>query len=208
MIDDGEIILESSIIITYIDEVCDGPGLQPETPLGRARMAAWLKRADDILSPGLGMLTYTVSMRPELLKKSPEDLSAYLNSLPNPTVRARRKKILDEGLKSDQFKPSLFILDKLLADMESTLQNQSFLASDIYTLADAAIAPFIERLDELTFNEMWDDTRPCVADWWDRLRARDSYDKVLLRTPNPEKPQHQKYGAEAWPELKAILAAG
>ena len=99
-------------------------------------------------------------MRPVLLRNSPADLKAYIAAMAEKKNQERRQKILDEGYRSDEFKPCLFSLDNLLAAMEAALQNQAFLAGDACTLADAAIAPFIERLDELTFTDMSDAAPP------------------------------------------------
>ena len=44
LIDSDDIILESSIIIQYLEDIGSAPSLLPESPLDRARMRLWLKR--------------------------------------------------------------------------------------------------------------------------------------------------------------------
>src|SRR6218665_1455887 len=43
LLDDGGALVESSVIMRYIDEAYDGPPLQPADPLRRARMDLWMK---------------------------------------------------------------------------------------------------------------------------------------------------------------------
>jgi len=148
LVHDGNVLIESTIIINYIDEAFDGPSLSPESPLDRARMRVWMTKADNHL-PDIGILTYTISMRPKILKKSKDELNSYLNRMPDPERRERRKKILELGVDSPDFQPSVIKLDSLLAEMETVLENETWLSGPHYSLADVALTPFLERLSEL-----------------------------------------------------------
>lgn len=120
-------------------------------------------------------------------------------------ARERRRLALELGFESPSFSPALFELDRMLDDMESALGKYEWLAGGSYSLADAALTPFVERLDELNFTAMWEDSRPAVTEWWDRIKTRESYDRVLGATPNPEKPQHREKGGQAWTRIKEML---
>ncbi len=201
----GTVLVESSIIMNYVDEVFDGPELKPDLPLNRARMAIWLKTADDVYLPSLGTVTYTVSRRHKILEKSEADRQEYLDGIPVMAARERRRLALAMGFESPNFEPALFELDRMLYDMETALSRYEWLADTSYSLADAALTPFVERLDELNFSAMWEDSRPAVTDWWDRIKTRASYDQVLGATPNPERPQHTEKGRQARAQIKEML---
>ncbi|MBO74907.1 MAG: hypothetical protein CMD33_06515 [Flavobacteriales bacterium] len=201
----GTVLVESSIIMNYVDEVFDGPELKPDLPLNRARMAIWLKTADDVYLPSLGTVTYTVSRRHKILEKSEADRQEYLDGIPVMAARERRRLALAMGFESPNFEPALFELDRVLYDMETALSRYEWLADTSYSLADAALTPFVERLDELNFSAMWEDSRPAVTDWWDRIKTRESYDQVLGATPNPERPQHTEKGRQARAQIKEML---
>lgn len=206
LIHDQEVLIESSVIINYVDDAFDGPALKPAGPMGTARAWWWMKRADECL-PMIGTLTYTVSMRPGILKKSPEELEDYIEGTPNAALRDRRRRIIGLGYESPDFPVALEGLDKMLSNMETALTANDWLAGGGYSLADTAMSPLIERLDELACAEMWQDARPKLAAWWDRIRARASYEVCVLAIPNPEKPQHGEEGTKAWPEIKRLLRA-
>ncbi len=204
LIHDGEVFVESSVIINYVDDAFDGPALKPAGPLGTARAWWWMKRADECL-PMIGTLTYTVSMRPGILKKSAEELEAYIEGTPNAALRDRRRRIIGMGFESPDFPLALDGLDKMLGDMEAALGSNDWLAGGAYCLADTTMSPLVERLDELACAEMWQEARPRLTDWWERIQTRGSYAACVADTPNPEKPQHGEEGAKAWPEIKRLL---
>jgi glutathione S-transferase len=66
------------------------------------------------------------------------------------------------------------VFEKTVAEMETQLGKTTWLASDMYTLADAEITPYIERVDRLGLAGLWE-SRPRVADWFARIKARPSY---------------------------------
>ena len=152
-----------------------------------------------------GTVTYTVSMRHQILKKSEAERQEYLDGIPFMAARERGRMALEIEFESPNFAPALFELERMLDDMETALGRHEWLADATYSLADAALTPFIERLDELNFSAMWEDSRPAVTDWWNRIKSRGSYYKVLDATPNPERPQHAGKGLQAWALVKEML---
>ena len=205
LIHDGNIILESSIIMHYVDEAFEGPPLKPSDPLHVAQMLKWMKNADELYLPSLGTLTYTISWRDSFLKKSDIELQNYFDNIPNGERRRRRRRSIELGIKSPDFGRALNTLDQMVSDMETSLNQSEWLAGPDLSLAEAALIPFIVRLDELTFLELLEDGRPAVKEWWDRIQARDSYDDVLGKVPNPEASQHRVKGQKELPNIKKML---
>lgn len=208
LIHDQNIILESSIIMHYVDDAFEGPSLKPSEPLNVAQMLRWMKKADEVYLPSLSTLTYTISWRDSFLRKSVNDLQKYLDNIPNEERRKRRQKSIELGVRSPHFNPALYTLDQMVSDMETSLNQSEWLAGSEFSLAEAALIPFIVRLEELTFSELWEKGRPAVKEWWDRVQARDSYDDVLGKVPNPEASQHRLKGQKEWPHIKKILIKG
>src|SRR4026207_2005466 len=48
LVHDGEVVLESSVICQYLDEVFSEPALMPADPYARAQARTWLKVFDEI----------------------------------------------------------------------------------------------------------------------------------------------------------------
>lgn len=207
MVHDGAVLIESSIIMVYTDEAFDGPSLRPAAALGRARAAAWLKRADDHL-PALGAVTYGTFRRKEILTKPDEELASYYAAIPDPERRAQRRAVIEQGVEAPLVSAGYRALDRLFASMNDQLYSQTYLTGTGYGLADAALTPFVSRLDELGMAWMWD-KRPHLAGWWDNVRRRPSFETVFAAYPDPaRKAGLRAAGEEAAGRVKAIILAG
>lgn len=206
LVHDGSVLTESTVIINYLDDLTEECPLKPKNALGAARALWWMKRADDCL-PHIGTLTYTVSMRPALKELPTEELKTYLDSIGNLALRARRSRIIEMGFDNPDFLLALAGLQSMLTEMDNVLSRHDWLAGDDYSLGDTAITPLVERLEELSFAELWRPGRPNLCGWWDRIRARPSYDTCVVQKPNPEAAQHRKYGKEARSHVSRELSA-
>jgi glutathione S-transferase len=204
LVHDGMVLTESSVIINYLDDLFEEHPLKPNTAIGAAHVLWWLKRADEYLAD-IGMLTYTVSMRPKLQQLGSDGLKGYFDGIPSATVRTRRKQIVESGLDNPDFPVALAGLRSMLAEMEDALTHSQWLAGDAYTLADLAMTPLLERLVEMHCDEMWRLERPNVCDWWSRISTRSSYQSCVVQKPNPEASQHGQYGHSAWPKIKRLF---
>ena len=205
MVHDGAVLIESSIIMVYTDEAFDGPPLRPSDALGKARTTAWLKLADDHL-PSLGAVTYGTFRRKEILTKSADELAAYYQAIPDPDRRAQRRAVIEQGVDAPLVAAGYRALDQLFATMESALAKQSHLTGAAYGLVDAALTPFVSRLDELGMAWIWND-RPHLSRWWDAVQQRPSFVTVFSAFPDPaRKAGLLAAGEEATDRVKAILA--
>lgn len=179
LVHDGQVIVESSVIITYLDEAFPDPNLQPADPLARARMRLWIKRVDDELHNGCSVITFATANRKALLKKTPGALEQYYAKIPNPTLRRLKRESVELGLEAPQVATDIRNFDRALADMERTLAENPWLAGDAYSLADVSYTPYLNRLDMLGMGGMWEGSRPQVADWLARVRARPTFDAAV-----------------------------
>lgn len=205
LIHDGSVLVESSIIMSYINDIVVGPELRPASPIDHARMGMWMKRADEYYLPATGTFTYTIGYRDVLVAQVGDNLDAYLNTIPNPTARERRRKILEGGYDSEDFGAAIRTLDNMLSLMEDELTQMAYLAGDGYSLADAAITPFLERMKNLACDEWWLANRPAVLDWWDRIQTRDSYEEVLGPQGHPEAKSFAEKGVAAREKIQSHL---
>ena len=207
MVHDGRVLIESSIIMVYTDEAFDGPSLRPDAAIGRAQVAAWLKRADDAYLPALGAVTYGLFRRKQILLKSAEELAAYYLDIPDPERRAQRKSVVENGIAAPIVAQAFLTLDGMLADMEEALAENDHLVEGGYGLADAALTPFVSRLDELAMDWMWA-RRPNLAGWWDAVRERRSFGTVFDAFPDAKrKAGLRDAGLESREAAEKILAS-
>lgn len=206
LVHNGHVIIESSIIIAYIDDAFDGPMLSPNDPLARARMQMWMKQADEKYLPSIGSVTYGTFRRLEILEQHGDHLEAYYSDIPDPDRRAQRRSVVEHGIRSPHARQGIVTLQQMLIDIEAAVSDQPYLCGDDYSLADASVTPFVSRLSELALDWMWADL-PGMGGWWDRIRARASFDAVFGAFPNPDRIRRlREAGLEARPAVEDILS--
>ena len=208
LIDGEAVIIESSVIMQYLEDLQPDPSLLPATPLDRARLRLWLKRIDDPTHPACGVLTHATAFRQSFLAKTAEEQAAHFAKMPDPARRARQEAVYRDGLDAPIVVGAVRIHDKLLADMEEALTTSSWLAGPNYSLADAAATPYVNRLNNLGLLDVWNEARPRVFDWFARVRERPSFKAAITDYFTEKDAAHLAGIPKDTPDrIRSILAA-
>ena len=143
-----------------------------------------------------------------MLARAPEDLEEHYRKIPDPAWRDLQRQCFERGTEAPVFRAAVKTYDKVLGLMEEALADGPWLAGADYSLADAAVTPYVLRLDMLGMAGMWEGARPRVGDWYGRIRARPSAALALDAYIKPTDTEMMiNSGAEAWPVVQEILAA-
>jgi glutathione S-transferase len=205
LVHDGNVIRESAVIGEYLDEVFPAPPLKPASALDRVTMRLWTKRLDEELHPETYAVTFAISHRHAVMANGPEVVEYYL-SQGSPSERERRKQRLERGLDDREAQAALRIYDRFLADMETQLSRTTWLAGPSFSLAEVGVIPYVNRLDMLKLSGMWTESRTHLTAWWDRVKARPSFEPALLKyVPAPLVELMATRGSEAWHQVRTIL---
>jgi glutathione S-transferase len=200
LVHDDVVVTESVVINEYLDDAFPEPALKPATAAGRAKMRWWTKHIDD----GIFAATGTVSMSVAFHHQYTQDVLDELIRQRGPAYRARFE-MLRKGVDNPNFADAIKRLYKMVTDMNAALERGPWLVGDSVTLADIAYAPYITRLDHLKFLGLLD-KNPRTADWYERMKARDSYRSALAAQFNPKYlPLMDEKGSAAWPQVKELL---
>ena len=210
LVHDGRIVNESTLICEYVDETFAGPPLAPEEPYERYRMRSWTKAVDELLHPACADVTYVSCHRHIIRRLSPEKLEEYFESTPEQSVkgawRRRKRELVTLGFDAPDIDAKFRLYDQQLAAMESALDNAPWLAGSRFSLADIALAPYVNRLDMLGMSGLWMGRLPRVSDWFDRVRTRPAFRPCLLDwCPDHLTRDMREYGSRSWPRVQAIL---
>jgi glutathione S-transferase len=212
LVHDGKVIVESSVICEYLDEVSPDPALKPADPAQRAAMRLWTKAVDEFLHPACAELTFASCHRHIIRRLPQEKFEQFLASTPPVSVTVdwheRKKEIVLQGMAAPRIERTFRLYDSYLQKMDVALADQQWLAGDTYSLADIAMAPYVNRLDMLGMSEMWVGTRPRLTDWFARMKSRPSFNPSLLDMCPPALTNDLKtFGTQSWPDVKRLLAA-
>ena len=181
LIHDGRPIIESSVILQYLDEVFPEPPLAPRDPYDNARMRAWLAFVDQAPTPAVRYPSFQYG---GLLKKfqamSPEEFAE--NSRRRPLKAAFYQRMGQTGFAEDELQKAYEDIGKTAERMDNLLQESGgpWLLGTQYSLADISVAPLMDRMEDLGFAGIWD-AYPRMADWLARMQARPAYVSAYYR---------------------------
>jgi glutathione S-transferase len=179
LVHDGRPIVESSLILYYIDDVFPGPPLMPKDPFQRFRARMYNKLIDEYLHNACTILTFATAFRPNFLKVPREVWLAEINKAPLKRRAEYKRSVIEHGIDSEFVVDAVAQHQKLLSWMAVSLENGPYLAGDGFSNADCAVIPYILRLELLKLGNMWA-PYPAVADWWGRTRARSSVKTAIF----------------------------
>lgn len=207
LVHDGNVVVESNIILDYLNEVFPEPPLLPEAPLDRASVRWWMKRLDDGLHLDLAALSFGIAFRHQLLKicESTEAVDKHIDAVPDPYLREVERQVVHDGMDSPRFAMAVVQFNKLIQEIDNELSSHDWIGTDSLSLADIAYAPYVTRLDHLKLDGLWD-SRPRFSDWYQRLKNTDGYGAGLADWFNPAYVSlMQDMGTKAWPRVANIL---
>lgn len=207
LVHDGEPITESSVILYYLDETFPQRPLMPASPLARVKVRMFNKLIDEYVHNSCMILTFATAFRPAFLKMSQEQRDAEFTKSPI-TKRAEYKRdVVNRGLDSQFAGEAIAHHMKLLKWMDEALAPGPYLAGDGYSNAEAAVIPYILRLELLHLPGLWD-KYPRVADWWKRMRERPSTRTAILdRMTEADWGPFKRLEPDPWPKVQDLLKA-
>jgi glutathione S-transferase len=172
---DGNIVIDSSVIIEYLDEIAPEPAsFTPRAPVARARMRSLMRFIDEMPAAAVRVPTFNLAFLPRFAAMSEEEFLAFAESKP-----LRKEFMLAMGRKGFPEKDMNAALDRMKrtyerVDRAITESGGPWLLGKNITLADVALMPAIVRMADLGLDTMWKDM-PRVARWYDEIRAHAAF---------------------------------
>jgi glutathione S-transferase len=195
LLDDGRPVFESSVIIQYLDQVHADPPLSPSGAYGQAQLRSWLTFVDLVPTPAVRYPSFQFGgLLLKFQNMSDEEFNAKTVSRP---VKSAFYKKMDKmrGFSDADVAEALQDIRRTAARMDGLLREHGgpWLFGAQYTLADIAVAPLLDRMEDLGFEALWEDDYPGVAEWLRRMQARPAYRQAYY---------HGSRLSELYPELQ------
>ena len=172
---DGQIVIDSSVIGEYLDEIAPGPeSFTPHEPVARARMRALMHFIDEMPAAAIRVPTFNLAFLPRFAAMSEEEFLAFAVSKP-----LRKEFMLAMGRKGfseAEMNAALDRLGRTLTRMDDEIADSGgpWLLGARPTLADICVMPTIVRMADLGLDTMWRD-QPRIARWLDAIRAHPAF---------------------------------
>lgn len=206
LVHDGNVLVESTVIMHYLDDAFLDPPLMPRRPLDRARAHLFKKLMDEYIHPACIVFTFATANREPLARLSQEQRDAQLAKAPLKRQSQYKRAGVEEGLGSPMGKEASQSFEKLLKWIQESTERGPWLAGSEYSLADIAATPYIVRLEMLKLARMWEQ-KPGVARWWERIKTRPSYEAAITKWLRPQDVDRYEKLTDPWPEVSRNLAA-
>jgi len=192
---DGQIVIDSTVIAEYLDEVAPAASFTPENPVRRAHMRALMHFIDEMPAAAVRVPTFNLAFLPRFQKMSREDFVAMAESKP-----LRREFMLtmgQTGFPQAEMDAALGRLRRAYERMDAEIAASGgpWLLGERITLADVAVMPALVRMHDLDMPD-WQDL-PRVAAWFDNIRAEPAFKPTYY---------HGSLLSERFPHLKEQTA--
>ena len=175
LVHDGAVIIDSSVIVEYLDEVRPADArFTPDDPLARATMRSMTRYIDEIPTPAVRVPSYNLAFLPHFQAMSEDEFLALANSKP-----LRKEFLLTmgrTGFPKAEMDGALDRLARAVARMDDWLAASGgpFLMGQAITLADVAVMPVIVRMDDINLHEVWAE-KPAIGRWLAAIRGQDAF---------------------------------
>lgn len=181
LIHDGAVIVDSSVIIEYLDEVFPETSLTPENPVERAHMRKWLRYFEEVPTPAIRVPSFNQYLSKRFDKLTDQQFEEFVDTHP---IRKQFFKKMRKEDGFDEFETDLAIdrLRQTIQYMETGLEKSGgpWLMGEHLTLADYCIAPTIDRMNDLGYAELWQN-QSLVSQWYENIKSRDAFRNTYYR---------------------------
>jgi len=175
LIHDGRTILDSSVIIEYLDEVfADVSLFSPKDPVLKAKMRWMIRYIDEIPTPAIRFPSYNLAFLPHFKSMKEEEFIALANS--KPLIKEFLLSMGRTGFSKADMDQATDKLNRAVVRMNEWIEESGgpWLMGDKISLADIAIMPVIVRMDDINLDSSWEKL-PNIKKWLENLRQESAF---------------------------------
>jgi len=181
LVHDGAVVIDSSVIMEYLEEVFPENPLVPNDPVERAHMRKWMRYFEEVPTPAIRVPSFNRYLSKRFDKLTQAEFDKFVDNHP---IRKQfyKKMSKEQGFDERETDSAIDRLRQTVDRMEKGLQESGgpWLMGEHLTLADYCILPTMDRMRDLGLEEIWSGhTR--VSAWLDQISKRPAYEKTYYR---------------------------
>lgn len=175
LVHDGQVVIESNDILTYLDERFPNPPLRPPSTDARSRMEA-LIALSSAFQPTIKVLSHERLFRP-FRRVDAATIELFQSQHRDPSLVAFMRDYAEDGPAwRKRVRTAEVHLESTLDRLEAALAEAPFLSGELYGLADISWVVNANRLRQAGVHlSRW----PRFDDWARRVMARPAFDKAV-----------------------------
>jgi len=167
------VILDSSVIMEYLDEIVPAPAMVPRDAAQRAHLRTWLRYFEEIATPAVRFPSFNQAFLRRYADLSDDGFSDAANARP---LRKRFiEKMGRQGFSDKDLQIAYENIAQTCDRMDRALRDRNWLLDGASpSIADCCVAPLLDRMDDLGHAYLWAHN-PRVQAWLARFRERESW---------------------------------
>jgi glutathione S-transferase len=174
LVDDGQVIIDSSVICEYLEEKYPQVRLSPDDLVDRARMRAWMRFLEEVPTAAVRVPSFNMGFLPRyagLDRSQFEQIEADVR----PIRKQFYRRMGPKGFRNEDVQASMDQIANTCGRMNAALERGPWLLGQQYSLADIIVAPLIDRMADLGMSHIWRGRFPRVEDWYARMQERPAF---------------------------------
>ena len=203
----NEIVIESTIILEYLEDEFPNVSLRPSKSNDIARMRLLNKKIDDTLHSAIAIISSCIAFRHQFIENyNTEEINKLIEMIPDKKRRDISKDTIFNGLESTYLPNALDEYLKVFDKLDKYLSQYEWLAGDNYSLADISYTPYLTRFEHLGLSFMFKE-RKNLSNWFSKIKKRENYEHAILDWNNKKylKLMSNK-GSDAYSKIAKIIS--
>jgi glutathione S-transferase len=177
LVHDGAVIVESTVISEYLEDVFPDAPLLPADPVARAHARATVKYVDDHVMPSVSMIAWHFRVREVAKRTDPEEMERRIARIPLAAQRAKWRTIAGKSFTDEELAVSRDRIAEAAQRFEAALTASEWLAGD-YGLADINAFSHVGARFAWFPDAFNPQATPRCLTWAERMEARPAVIKV------------------------------
>jgi glutathione S-transferase len=176
--DGDDVIIDSSVILEYLEEVYPDHAMSPDNPVKRAHMRKWLRYLEEVPTPAIRVPSFNKHLAKRY--ENMEDDAYQAMTEAHPVRKHFYKRMNKTGFSAEETAESIDRLDSAAQRVSDALEShgKDWIMGDMLTIVDPAYMPTVDRMIDLGLGDMIFD-RPALKAWYERYAKRPAFEKTF-----------------------------
>ncbi len=175
LVHDDNVLIESSAILEYLDEVFPKPAMMPADAVGRARLRAWMRYVDEVPTVAVRVPSFANLFAPmRFTNKTDAEFAAHADRLP--LRKQFYQRMTQKGFGQKEIDYACFQITQTAERIDKAVADNGgpWILGSQFSLVDAQVAPLFDRFEDMGYGDLWTGL-PRFAAWWTAMKARPSF---------------------------------
>ena len=173
LVHDDNAVVDSSVIMEYLDEIFPQASMIPGDPVERASMRAWMRYFEEVPTVAVRYPSFNQAFVRHFKELDPAEFAGAATA--RPLRKHFYQQMGQQGFTEREIRNALERFRSTAVRMEAALKDgRPWLMGTQLTIADACVAPLFDRMADLGLAWLWEQQMHTGA-WFERYRQRPAY---------------------------------